>query len=49
MDEDEINIIAYNYVGYIKLKKDIVFPADGNKNDVIYNQSGVNRRVFSSL
>lgn len=47
MDEDEINIIAYNYVGYIKLKKDIVFPVDGNKNDVIYNQSGVNRRVFS--
>ncbi|WP_228147819.1 hypothetical protein [Acinetobacter baumannii] len=47
MDEDEISIIAYNYVGYIKLKKDIVFPADNNKNDVIYNQSGVNRRVFS--
>ncbi|EKP55232.1 hypothetical protein ACSR4G_18610 [Acinetobacter baumannii] len=47
MDEDEINIIAYNYVGYIKLKKDIIFPADDNKNDVIYNQSGVNRRVFS--
>ncbi|MBJ8438015.1 hypothetical protein [Acinetobacter lactucae] len=47
MDEDEINIIAYNYVGYIKLKKDIFFPGDGNKNDVIYNQSGVNRRIFS--
>ncbi|MDR9527801.1 hypothetical protein RJC67_01785 [Acinetobacter baumannii] len=47
MDEDEISIIAYNYVGYIKLKKDIIFPADDNKNDVIYNQSGVNRRVFS--
>ncbi|MDO7412487.1 hypothetical protein Q5X48_11765 [Acinetobacter baumannii] len=47
MDEDEINIIAYNYVGYIKLKKDIIFPADDNKNDVIYNQSRVNRRVFS--
>lgn len=47
MDEDKINIIAYNYVGYIKLKKDIIFPADGNKIDVIYNQSGVNRRVFS--
>ncbi|RSN91246.1 hypothetical protein [Acinetobacter pittii] len=47
MDEDEINIIACNYIGYIKLKKDIVFPVDGNKNDVIYNQSGVNRRVFS--
>lgn len=47
MDEDEINIIAYNYGGYIKLKKDIIFPADDNKNDVIYNQSGVNRRVFS--
>ncbi|MDV7559114.1 hypothetical protein R4576_07725 [Acinetobacter baumannii] len=47
MDEDEINIIAYNYVGYIKLKKYIIFPADDNKNDVIYNQSGVNRRVFS--
>ncbi|EHU2144401.1 hypothetical protein [Acinetobacter baumannii] len=47
MDEDEINIIAYNYVGYIKLKKDIIFPADSNKNDIIYNQSGVNRRVFS--
>ena len=30
MDEDEINIIAYNYVGYIK-KKDIIFPADDNK------------------
>ncbi|MFV7444203.1 hypothetical protein ACNPMZ_16010 [Acinetobacter pittii] len=47
MDEDEINIIACNYIGYIKLNKDIVFPVDGNKNDVIYNQSGVNRRVFS--
>lgn len=47
MDEDEISIIAYNYGGYIKLKKDIIFPADDNKNDVIYNQSGVNRRVFS--
>ncbi|MGN2485522.1 hypothetical protein [Acinetobacter calcoaceticus] len=47
MNEDEINITAYNYVGYIKLNKDIIFPADGNKNDVIYNQSGVNRRVFS--
>ncbi|MBU0399527.1 hypothetical protein [Acinetobacter baumannii] len=31
MDEDEISIIAYNYVGYIKLKKDIVFPADNIK------------------
>ena len=31
MDEDEINIIAYNYVGYIKLKKDIIFPADDNR------------------
>jgi len=47
MDEDEINIIAYSYVGYIKLNKDIIFPAGGNKNDIIYNQSGVNRRVFS--
>ncbi|MEI1682174.1 hypothetical protein V8P49_13240 [Acinetobacter baumannii] len=47
MDEDEINIIAYNYVGYIKLNKDIIFPAGGNKNDIIYNQSGVNRRIFS--
>jgi len=47
MDEDEVNIIAYNYVGYIKLNKDIIFSADGNKNDIIYNQSGVNRRVFS--
>ena len=25
MGEDEINIIAYNYVGYIKLNKDIFF------------------------
>lgn len=25
MDEDEINIIAYNYVGYIKLKKILFF------------------------
>ncbi len=25
MDEDEVNIIAYNYVGYIKFKKDIFF------------------------
>ncbi|MEI1689075.1 hypothetical protein V8P55_12390 [Acinetobacter baumannii] len=47
MDEDEINIMAYNYVGYIKLNKDIIFPAGGNKNDIIYNQSGVNRRIFS--
>lgn len=47
MNEDEINIIAYNYVGYIKLYKDIIFPADGNKNDIIYNQGGVNRRIFS--
>ncbi|WP_017389776.1 hypothetical protein [Acinetobacter calcoaceticus] len=47
MNEDEINIIAYNYVGYIKLYKDIVFPTDRNENDVIYNQSGVNRREFS--
>lgn len=47
MGDDEINIIAYNYVGYIKLNKDIIFPADGNENDIIYNQSGVNRRVFS--
>ncbi|CAI3159197.1 hypothetical protein MWMV7_MWMV7_03134 [Acinetobacter calcoaceticus] len=47
MDEDEINIIAYNYLGYIKLNKDITFPVERNKNDVIYNQSGVNRRVFS--
>lgn len=47
MNEDEINIIAYNYVGYIKLYKDIIFPTDGNENDVIYNQSGVNRREFS--
>lgn len=47
MDGDEINIIAYSYVGYIKLNKDIIFPAGGNKNDIIYNQSGVNRRVFS--
>ncbi|AMX20630.1 hypothetical protein IEC338SC_3528 [Acinetobacter pittii] len=47
MDEDEINIIAYNYVGYIKLNKDIIFHANGNENDIIYNQSGVNRRVFS--
>lgn len=47
MDEDEIDIIAYSYVGYIKLNKDIIFPADGNENDIIYNQSGVNRRVFS--
>lgn len=47
MNEDEINIIAYNYVGYIKLYKDIIFPTDRNENDVIYNQSGVNRREFS--
>lgn len=47
MNEDEINIIAYNYVGYIKLYKDIIFSTDGNGNDVIYNQSGVNRREFS--
>ncbi len=47
MDKDEIDIIAYSYVGYIKLNKDIIFPADGNENDIIYNQSGVNRRVFS--
>lgn len=47
MDEDGINIVAYNYVGYIKLNKDIIFPADGNENDIIYNQSGVDRRVFS--
>jgi len=47
MDEDEINIIAYSYVGYIKLNKDIIFPADSNKNYIIYNQSGVNRRIFS--
>ncbi|WP_198079485.1 hypothetical protein [Acinetobacter calcoaceticus] len=47
MNEDEINITAYNYVGYIKLNKDIIFPADGNENDVIYNQSGINRREFS--
>jgi len=47
MNEDEINIIAYNYVGYIKLYRDIIFPTDGNENDVIYNQSGVNRRIFS--
>lgn len=47
MDEDEINIIAYSYVRYIKLNKDIVFPAGGDENDIIYNQSGVNRRVFS--
>ncbi|VCW79945.1 hypothetical protein BANRA_00289 [Acinetobacter baumannii] len=30
MDEDEISIIAYNYVGYIKLKR-YCFPADNNK------------------
>lgn len=47
MNEDEINIIAYNYVGYIKLYKDIIFPADSNENDITYNQSGVNRRIFS--
>ncbi|WP_335973875.1 hypothetical protein [Acinetobacter calcoaceticus] len=47
MDEDEINIIAYNYVGYIKLYKDIIFPVERDKSDVIYNQSGVNRRIFS--
>lgn len=47
MDEGGINIVAYNYVGYIKLNKDIIFPADGNENDIIYNQSGVDRRVFS--
>lgn len=47
MDEDGINIVAYDYVGYIKLNKDIIFPADGNENDIIYNQSGVDRRVFS--
>ncbi|MEB3863868.1 hypothetical protein MSG66_07480 [Acinetobacter sp. IK31] len=47
MGEDEINIIAYNYLGYIKLNKDITFPVERNKNDVIYNQSGVNRRIFS--
>lgn len=47
MNEDEIDIIAYSYVGYIKLNKYIIFPADGNESDIIYNQSGVNRRVFS--
>lgn len=47
MNEDEINIIAYNYMGYIKLYKDIIFPTDGNENDITYNQSGVNRRIFS--
>ena len=32
----------------IKLKKDIIFPADDNKNDVIYNQSVI-RRVFLDM
>lgn len=47
MNEDEINIIAYNYVGYIKIYKDIIYPADSNESDIIYNQSGVDRRIFS--
>ena len=47
MDEGGINIVAYNYVGYIKLNKDIIFPVECNENDIIYNQRGVDRRVFS--
>ena len=40
-------MFQWSYVYFTTIYCQIIFSADGNKNDIIYNQSGVNRRVFS--
>lgn len=49
MDEDKIDIKISNYIGYIKVYKDIDLSTDtkSNKSDIVDNQSGVERRFFS--
>lgn len=49
MDEDNIDININCFVGYIKLYTDVCIPKDSkfNRNDIIGNQSGIERRFFS--
>lgn len=49
MSEDNVYIQTSYFAGYIKLYKDIYIPRDlkFNRDDVIGNQSGIERRFFS--
>ncbi|WP_017395028.1 hypothetical protein [Acinetobacter haemolyticus] len=49
MKEDQVDVNIRNYIGYIKLYKEVCVPKEAkiNKSDIIDSQSGIERRLFS--